>query len=85
MLRFEFASEFQIHPDRVGRTKGTTYERWKLRAQVVEARKAYKHRDSYRDKDGNKNWAEWANKFPNLKSQMLWALDDTDEYGQDNS
>lgn len=34
---------------------------------------AYRSRSEYRDKDGNENWAEWANKNPALNEILVAA------------
>jgi hypothetical protein len=34
---------------------------------------AYRSREAYRDKDGNKNWPEWANKYPALARMLVQA------------
>ena len=47
-------------------------------------RQAYLSRDLYRDRDGNKNWAEWAREYPQLSeiiNEAMRAAEDS-EHGE---
>ena len=37
-------------------------------------RRAWLSRNAYRDKDGNANWAEWAEAYPDLSEILNYAI-----------
>ena len=37
-------------------------------------RRAWLSRGAYRDKEGNANWAEWAEAYPELSEVLVWAM-----------
>jgi hypothetical protein len=81
-MRLRFAAEFGLAPDDVGRVKLRTWHRWLEWQMAQHTREAYAMMHAYRDKNGNENWAEWANKNPELKKRLAWARDtDTDNDG----
>lgn len=57
-----------------------TYLRWLVWGEAKSAKSAVEAHDSYRDKDGKRNWAEWARKYPKANRLVTWAMTDADEW-----
>lgn len=34
---------------------------------------SYQSRSGYRDRDGNRNWSEWAARYPDAAALLAWA------------